>query len=117
MQEIVESDIEQAFADWGHTALLEEVEHYFDPDTGRMEESVLTTPVVILPGPVVASPLSATAATTHRSERMFLVRESDFPENVNLTNARIVWKQVSYHVREMTESSIGHSIALMCDVE
>ena len=114
MQNIINEDMQLVFADWGRMAFLEEIENYYDPDTGMLEESIITSPLLVLASPVEDQPNASTTATTSKVEQLFIIRESDFPENVNFTTARIVLDGRSFSVAELTSSHIPASIALLC---
>lgn len=114
MQSILQADTSRIFADWGQPAVLEEVESYYDPDTGQLEDSILSTPVLVLTGVVETQRSTATAASHPVSKRLFLIQATEVPLTVNLTTARIVSAGVTYRVEGLTQSHIPETIALHC---
>lgn len=114
MQQILNSDTQRIFNDWGIEATLEEVESYYDPDTARMEESVATSPLTVLPGLSVGLSSSESSARDILHEAQFLVRLDDLPDQWNLDNSRILVGDSSYRIESSTHSMLSNTILLQC---
>lgn len=114
MQTILNSDTIQIFNDWGQSAILEEVEAYYDPDTARMEESVVSSSIIVLAGAVQTEQAEQTVAITHSAKNLFIVQEVDFPLHVNLVTARVVYKDQAFKVEAISQSHIPATVVLEC---
>lgn len=114
MQTIVASDTLQIFSDWGQSATLEEVAPYYDPDTGQMEESVVSTTLTVLAGSIQRDLSKSTAGIAHDAENLFVVQSDSFPLNVNLSTARVLYQGTTFKVETITQSHIPATVALHC---
>lgn len=114
MLEVIKSDTKKIFDDWGQLAVLEEVEAYYDPDTARMEESVVSSSLYVLSGAVQTQMNEQTTAKTQDARSLFVVQQDEFPLNVNLVTARIVYDDKVFKVEAISQSHIPETVVLEC---
>ena len=112
--DIAAADSAQIFADWGIPVTLEEVATDHDPETGRLEEFASTSTIIVIEGPDIRTPLSATRVHVDETARTFLVRRSDLPSGVVLPNSRLRTLSAAYCVQNVTESTIPGTLVLEC---
>ncbi|WP_417849059.1 hypothetical protein [Thalassoglobus sp.] len=114
MLDILKSDTLQIFKDWGVAATLEEVQSYYDPETAQMEESVVTSALTVLAGEVQSRHSPATAAIAPTQKLILIVAVDDFPLNVNLNTARVIFDESTYKVELISHSHLPGTVALEC---
>lgn len=114
MQQIAAADTAQMFLDWGRPALLEDVQSYYDPETGQMEESVLFTSLQVIASPVKISRREQTTATHAESRQMLVVRAVELPEAIDLLTARIQLGTQRFQIQSIETSHIPETVALEC---
>ncbi|QDT33634.1 hypothetical protein [Thalassoglobus polymorphus] len=114
MLDILKSDTLQIFKDWGVAATLEEVQSYYDPEAGQMEESVVTSALTVLAGEVQSQHSPATAAITPTKKMILVVAVDDFPLSVNLNTARVIFNESTYKVDFISQSHLPGTVALEC---
>ena len=115
MQEITAPDSEQIFLDWGQPALLEEVQSYYDAVTGEMEESIVSSPLTLIVGPIENSRDQQTTAIHEQSARLFIARTLELPSSIDLLTARIDFAGQVFQIKSTVASHIPETIALECE--
>lgn len=114
MQTIIKHDTRQIFNDWGQPAILEEVDAYFDPDTARMEESVVSSSLTVLAGNVQHNLSQQTAAVNSLRQILLIVQADEIPLNLNLITARVVFHELVFKVEAISQSHLAETVALEC---
>ena len=114
MQNIVAADTEQIFLDWGRPATLEEIQSFYDPGTGLMEESVALTTLQVIAGPLHSERLGQTAAVHSEKQQLIIVRAVELPESIDLLTARIQVDTQTLQIKSIVTSYIPDTVALDC---
>ncbi|HWL09537.1 MAG TPA: hypothetical protein VNQ76_14100 [Planctomicrobium sp.] len=114
LQNQMNTDSRQIFADWGTSVRLEEVHPHYDPGTGRVDEQVFSTPLTAIRQQEKPENLTATSATLSLTRRWYLVQEKDVPPGVVLTSARLVEDEIPYAIRNVSESQVPGVLLLEC---
>ncbi len=114
MQHILQQDTQRIFQDWGIHAFLEEVSHYYDPETGQLEESGSTTELMVLIGSQTSISMKSTLVNAHQQQITVLVNSADLDENFDLTSARILLQNIRYKIQSITTSQLPGLVALDC---
>jgi hypothetical protein len=115
--DLAAADADRIFLDWGRTAQLVEVVQYYDPDSGRLEESEFAMEVQVVFGPGQPRDRVDVVAATPVIDRLFLIREADLPARLALTSARLRLDERIYEIRSVVPSSLTGVIALECVAE
>lgn len=77
------------FADWAELVTFLEVSTTYDPAAGETAESIAETDLLAILGPVLNEPEPNTAHQHRQSQRVFLIRAEDVPENASFAASRI----------------------------
>lgn len=108
------ADVDRIFQDWGQPARFEEVTRVYDPDSGRLNEAVFSTEVIVVCGEDHPRPLADVAARLSVIEKLFLVRRRELPPNVSLTSGRIRLADLAYEVRSQQAAALPGVVVLEC---
>ena len=114
INDLVGTDIDQMFRDWGEAAEFAQVARGYDTLTGLASEAEdVTALTVIVLAERQQDETRAAAAVPVTSQR-FLVRRSELPETGPVITGRLKWNGLRYEVQSQRHSPLAGMLVLEC---
>lgn len=108
------ADVDRIFQDWGDPAQFEEVARIYDPDSGRLNEAVVSTEIMVVCGADHPRPLADMAASLSMIDKLFLVRQRDLPTASSSLGGRIRLAGIAYEIRARRPAALSGVVVLEC---
>jgi hypothetical protein len=112
--DVVRSDRDRGFADWGVTVVLRRVSQSFDPETGVLSETYEDRDVPAIVGDGELAAVVGTAGHAGRLAQRFLVRSEDVEEEGSVRTMRVVHGGREYRVDDVEGWPQGRMTLLKC---
>lgn len=113
--ELVRSDRDRGFADWGTTVVLRRVNQSFDPETGELTETYDDREVTAVAGEWGQAAVTGSAGHAGKFAQMFLVRSESVESASELRSMRVVHAGQEYRVDDIESWSQAQLILLKCN--
>lgn len=113
--DVVLSDRERGFADWGQTVVLRRVSQSFDPTTGTVAEMYDDQDVRAIVSDAELAVIVGTAGQAGRFDQMFLVRSEDVEQESNLRVMRIVFGGRQHRIDDVDGWPQARLVLLKCN--
>lgn len=99
--ELIRTDRDRGFADWGATVVLRRVAQSFSAESGSLGETYEDRDVTAIAGEAGLAAVAGTAGHAGAFAQMFLVRSEDVEQEANLRTMRVVYAQEEYRIDEV----------------
>ena len=113
-QEVLASDRDRGFTDWGTTVVLRRVAQAFAPETGELTETYDDRAVLAITAAAGQGAVTETAGHAGRFAQMFLVRSEDIDAEMELRSLRVVCGDQQYRVQDVESWSQARMFLLKC---
>ena len=102
--EMLKSDRDRQFDDWGETVIFREVTQTYDPQTQQVVEAFVDTSLTAIVGEGSSKP-TAGSATQHLTEKLdFLIKAEELPTTNPTSTSRVVYNTQEYDVLKFHRS-------------